>query len=445
MDNATSRSPYEPPRNPYPGLLAEQLGGLERALVNAEPATSPHEGAPAALGERLTAAVEERASSLVGLSHEVHATPELGFEEHAAVATVARLLEDAGHPVEIAAYGLPTALRATAGHGRPRVALLAEYDALPGIGHACGHNVICATAVGAFLAMAEVVDELDGSVELIGCPAEEGGGGKELIAQAGGFDEIDCAIMLHPFGFEVAAHTWLGVRQVNVTYHGLPAHASAMPYLGRNALDAVVQAYQGLAAQRQHLPPTDRVHGVITDGGAKPNIVPDRASAQFYLRSAEPRTLAELTTRAREIFEAAALATGTQLEVGWDPCPVYLPVRNNHALAERYAENIASRGRRALPQGVVPREFTGSTDLGNVSVRVPSIHPMLAIAPPDVAIHTPAFTEWAASERADAGTIDGAVALALTAADYLTDEGLRAAVAEEFEAAGGRIEPDEAV
>ena len=445
MEPPAPRSPYDPPTAPYPGLLAERFAALERALAAADPVTSPHAGAPEAMRERLTASVEAAAADLIALSHEIHANPELGFDEHAAAATVARILEDAGHEVEVGAYGLPTAVRAVAGHGRPRVAILAEYDALPGIGHACGHNVICATAVGAFLAAAASIDDLGGAVELIGCPAEEGGGGKELIAQAGGLDEIDCAIMLHPSSFDMPTHTWIGVRQVGIQYRGLPAHASATPYLGRNALDAVVQAYQGLAALRQHMLPTDRVHGVITNGGAKPNIVPDEAGAQFYLRSAEPRTLAELTTRAREVFEAAALATGTQLEIDWDPCPVYLPVRNNQALAARYAQNIAPRGRRPIPEGIVPRELTGSTDLGNVSVRVPAIHPTLAIAPPDVSIHTPAFAEWAGSERADAGTVDGSIALALTAADFLTDADLREAVAAEFERAGGRAEPHEIV
>jgi metal-dependent amidase/aminoacylase/carboxypeptidase family protein len=188
--------------------------------------------------------------------------------------------------------------------------------------------------------------------------------------------------------------------------------------------------------------PSDRVHGIITDGGQKPNIVPERAAASFFLRSASPEGMAELAERADAIFTAAAAGTGTRLEVTWDPVPVYLPVRNNSALAARYAVHMAPRGRKVLPAGVLPTEVTGSTDLGNVSVRVPAIHPLLAIAPPDVAIHTPAFAEWAISERADAGTVDGSIALAATAVDYLTDERLRGAVAEEFDLAGGVIDVD---
>jgi amidohydrolase len=428
------------PAPPYTGYLEAMTAQLARDIAAAEPLTSPHLGVAPEVGAQIAAAVQHVAGDLIGLSHDLHAHPELGYAEHGSVQRVADVLARHGHTAEIGAYGVPTALRASAGGGKPRVAVLAEYDALPGIGHACGHNVICATAVGAFLALAERVGDLGGAVELIGCPAEEGGGGKELIARAGGFDEIDAAVMLHPFGADAATHPWLGVRTVDVVYVGRSAHAAATPHLGRNALDAVVTAYQGIAQLRQHLLPTDRVHGIITDGGQKPNIVPERAAASFYLRSASPEGLAELVDRARAVFEAAALATGTRLEVAWDPVPIYLPVRNNQTLAARYAVHLERRGRRVLPEGVLPREMTGSTDMGNVSVRVPSIHPLLGIAPPDVSIHTPEFARWAASERADAGVVDGAVGLALTAADYLADGDLRAAVAEEFDAAGGVVD-----
>lgn len=430
------------PRQPYPGYIARLADRIAGNIAAAQPLSSPYAGAPAALHDALTAAVQARADALVALSHDLHANPELGFAEHHAVAAVARLLGENGHDCEVGAFGVPTALRARTGNGRPRVAVIAEYDALPGLGHACGHNVICATAVGAFLALADTADDLGGSVELIGTPAEEGGGGKELIARAGGFDEIDAAVMVHPSGFDVAEHRWLGVRQVEVVYHGRTAHASLTPFLGVNALDAVVAAYTGIAALRQHILPGDRVHGIITDGGKRPNIVPDRAAATFYLRSAEPETLVELADRAGAVFEAAAAATGATVEVDWDPCPVYLPVRSNHALAGRYAANMAGRDRRVLPAGVVPLELAGSTDMGNVSVRVPSIHPFLGIAPPEVTIHTPEFAEWAASGRADRATIDGAVGLALTAADFLTDAALRRAVTEEFSAAGGTVDVD---
>ncbi|MGH8931942.1 MAG: M20 family metallopeptidase [Egibacteraceae bacterium] len=431
-----------PPSRPYSGYLERLVARIAEDAATAEPLRSSHLGAPEDLRAVVKRAVEASAADLVALSHDVHEHPELGYAEHHAVQAVARLLAAHGHKAEVGAYGIDTALRASAGDGRPRVAILAEYDALPGIGHACGHNVICATAVGAFLAVTRVIGDLEGSVELIGCPAEEGGGGKELIARAGGFDEVDAAMMLHPLGFEAAEHPWIGVRQVEVTYRGLAAHASLTPFLGRNALDAVVQAYTGIAALRQHILPSDRVHGIITDGGQKPNIVPQRAAAVFYLRSAEPETLVELAEKARMIFEAAATATGTVVDIGWDPIPTYLPVRSNHQLAARWATNIAERGRRSLPAGILPPNISASTDLGNVSVRVPAIHPTLAISPPHVSIHTPEFAEWARSDLADTGCVDGATGLALTALDFLTDATLRKAVTDEFEAAGGRLDVD---
>ena len=427
-------------QSPYTAVLEQLLADVMRRSAEVEPLSSPHAGADPKVRAAVSDAVLRAADDLVALSHDIHEHPELGYEEHHAVSTVAALLQQHGHEVETGAYGVPTALRARAGTGRPRVAILAEYDALPGIGHACGHNVICSTAVGAYLAAAEVIGDLDGSVELIGTPAEEGGGGKELIAQAGGFDEVDAVVMLHPAGFEAAEHPWIGVRTIDITYTGVAAHASAMPFMGRNALDAAVTAYSSMAQLRQHMLPTDRIHGIITDGGQKPNIVPDRAALTFYLRSAQPETLAVLAERADDIFRAAAQATGTSVELGWDPTPVYLPVRNNHALAARWASNLTPLGRRPLPVGVIPEALTGSTDLGNVSVRVPSMHPTLAIAPAGVTIHSPEFTTHARSETADKGVIDGAIGLALTAVDYLGDADLRGAVTEEFEAAGGRLD-----
>lgn len=428
---------YAEPTAPFPGYLERVFAEVMARAAAADPVTSSHDGAPASVLGRLDGAIDAMAPELIELSHSVHANPEVLFEEHRSVQTLAELVGQAGIDVEVGGYGLPTALRAELGNGRPRVAILAEYDALPGIGHGCGHNVICATAAGAFLAFQDLAGDLPGSVVLLGTPGEEGGGGKELMAQAGAFDDVDAVVMVHPFGADAAEHPWIGVRQVDIAFHGLAAHASAVPFLGRNALDAAVQTYTGMSALRQHLLPTDRVHGVITDGGAKPNIVPDYASAQYYLRSAEPETLAELAERARAIFEAAALATGTRLEADWDPCPVYLPVRNNSALAARYAVNLATRGRTVLPKGVLPGELTGSTDLGNVSMRVPAIHPLLGVAPIHVAIHTKEFATWAVSDKADTAVVDGAIGLARSAADYLYDTKLQTDVAAEFEAAGG--------
>lgn len=426
---------------PYADWLASTVRSIEAALAEAEPVRSSHAGAPAELAGRLDVGVDADAGDLIGLSRDLHAHPELLFEEHHAAKAIAELVRSRGIDVETGVGGLATALRAQVGTGRaPVVAICAEYDALPGIGHACGHNVIAATAVGAFLACAAVADELPGTVQLLGTPGEEGGGGKEHLARAGVFDAIDAAIMLHPYGVDAVDHEWLGVRTVDVVYQGLSAHAAAMPFLGRNALDAVVDAYDHLARLRQHVLPGDRVHGIITDGGQKPNIVPERAAGSFFFRSRSVAGMEALSQRGQAIFDAAAQANGVIAHCDWDVVPPYLPLRTNTTLAARYAEALAPRGRPVAPKGVLPPELAASTDMGNVSVRVPAIHPLLGIAPPGVTIHQPEFAQWAASERADAGVLDGAVGLARTAADFLCDEGLRADVRAEFDAAGGVVD-----
>jgi amidohydrolase len=380
----------------------------------------------------LEQAVGKRSDELVTLSHTVIDNPELCFEEYRAAAAVAGLVESHGIDIEVGSYGLPTAFRATVGQGRPRVALLAEYDALPGIGHGCGHNVICASGVGAFLALASVADVLPGSVQLIGTPAEEGGSGKELIARAGGFDDVDAALMMHPGVYDIGTYPRLGMRTVNVTYHGLEAHAAAMPFMGRNALDAVVAAYNGVAQLRQHMIPSDRLHGVITDGGHQPNIVPSRASASFYVRSMRPSTMQELSERVDQVFRAAAAMTATDVTIDWDPHPEELPVRTNQPLMERFAVNMAVRDRRVLRRSVAELSLNGSTDFGNVSVRVPGIHPIVAIAPPGVAGHSVEFAQHARGSSGDRACLDSAFALAATAADLLCDPQLRPAVAADF-------------
>lgn len=382
---------------------------------------------------RVTAGIEARTADLVELSHDIHAHPELNFEEKYSAAAVAKLVARVGYSVDVGRWGLDTAVQATVGSGSPHIAILAEYDALPGIGHGCGHNVICSSAVGAFLGIAPVVADLGGRVTLMGTPAEEGGGGKELIALAGGFDDVDAAIMVHP-GDEDHAHTMrLGLRQVDVTYRGRTAHAASAAYLGRNALDAAVTAYNSIAQLRQHLLPQDRIHGVITDGGMKANIVPERASLSYYLRSPTVATLEELTDRVEAILHAAAQTTATGVAIDWDVAPMFLPVRTNIALVSRYVDAMADRGRCVLRLGNRP---AGSTDLGNISVRIPAIHPTLAITGTGTPAHSHEFARAAVSAEADAAIVDASIALALTAADYLSDAGLRRSVREEFAALG---------
>ncbi|MQA14362.1 MAG: amidohydrolase [Pseudonocardiaceae bacterium] len=430
-----------PPSQAYADALARRTAELAAA---AQPPSSPHRGAGGNLRGAGEEAVRAVGHDAVALSHDLHAHPEEAFAEYRSVTAVADTLRAHGLAAQTGVHGLPTALRAVTGSGQaPRLAVLAEFDALPGLGHACGHNVICGAAVGAFLALHRVLARDDtpaGTAVLLCTPAEEGGGGKELMARDGAFDGLDAVLMLHPFSHDIADHPFLGRRQLEVTYHGVAAHAAAQPFMGRNALDAVVLGYQGVAMLRQHIPPPDRVHGVILDGGQRPNVVPDRAVARYYLRSPEPDTLRDLTTRVEAIAVAAAAMAGCGYELDWDPRPGYLPIRHNRTLGARYAGHLGRCGRAVLPRGVVDESLTGSTDLGNVSVRVPAIHPMIAISDPGVMLHTPGFAEAAASGRADVAVRDGAAGLALTALDFLADADLRTAVADEFAAAGGVLD-----
>jgi amidohydrolase len=439
------------PPPPSTAYLEHLQRGVEVARRDAEPPTSAFDGAPEADAGRLADAVEEVRADLVGIVHTLHEDPETAYEEVRAAAHLAQVLRGHGHEVTEGAHGVSTALRAeaaTAGFDPERhrtVAVLSEYDALPQIGHGCGHNVIAATGVGAFLALANLIArEPDGPVQgrvvFLGTPAEEGHTGKEVMAAGGAFEGLDAAVMVHPFGYEVASHLFLGRRLLSVTFTGTSAHASAQPFQGRNALDAAALAYQGVGLLRQQMPPSDRVHAIVVDGGHRPSVVPDRAQLDLYVRSAYPDTLKDLSERVERIMQGAALMTDTAVEISWDAYPPSLPVRNNETLAARWSVALAARGREVLPAGVVPEVLAGSTDFGNVSVRIPGIHPMIAISGSDVALHTRAFAEAAASERAESAAVDGAVGLAVTAWDYLADDELAAAVAQEFADAGGHVD-----
>ncbi len=419
------------------------------AAADAEQLRSDHAGAGEEVAAAVDAAVERLSAELIALSHDIHAHPEEAFQERRTAGVVADLLRRHGVTVDVGVHGLETALRASVGSGGPHVMVLAEYDALPGVGHACGHNVICASAVGAFLAARAALAGDDagpggepsgGTVTLLGTPAEEGGGGKEMMARTGALDGVDAVVMLHPFSADVADHPFLGRRELDVTFVGVAAHASAQPFMGRNALDAVVAGYQGVAMLRQHMPPSDRVHGVITDGGDRPNVVPARAAARYYIRSAEPETLRDLAGRVEAIMVGAAAMTGCGYELAWDGQPAYLPIRHNMALAARWAHHQRRRGRQVLPRGVVPEFLTGSTDLGNLSVRVPAIHPMIAISEPGVAMHTVEFAQAAVSAAADRAVLDGAAGLAGTLLDVIRDEELLRAAGQEFRDEGGVID-----
>jgi amidohydrolase len=389
------------------------------------------------LKERLCRKVDAERAVLVGLSDRIHANPELRFEEHRASAWLAEYLEGVGFEVDRGAYGLPTAVAARAGRGRPTVAILCEYDALPGLGHGCGHNLIAAAGAGAAGALAGILHDLEGSVVVLGTPAEEGGGGKILMAREGAFAEVDAAMMIHPAGMDLVSMHVLAISVLEVEYRGRAAHAAAAPHCGVNALDGLVTAYTAIAQLRQHIRSDERIHGIITDGGQAPNIVPERAAGVFFVRAATERRLERLKQRVEGCFQAGAAASGAEVfvrKVGED----YADLVTNGPLAAAYGANLARLGRTALTE--VPAMITGSTDMGNVSKLVPAVHPMIAVSPPNVALHSHEFTKWAGSEAGHRAIVDGAKALAMTALDVLRDRDLRAAMKASFEAdlgAGG--------
>ncbi|WP_107772838.1 M20 family metallopeptidase [Nocardioides sediminis] len=420
------------------GHLAEET--RRRALTERAPLATTT-GADPDLLAALRDAVDELGPTLLEASHDLSAHPEVSFEEHRSAAALADVVE--AHDIEVVreAHGLPTALRAEVGDpSGPTIAVMSEYDALPGIGHGCGHNVIATAGLGAFLALAAVRDRLPGRVVWLGTPAEEGGGGKEIMAAHGALDGVEAALMVHPFTYDIADPLFLGRRQLRATFTGVTSHASAQPFMGRNALDAVNLMYTGVGLHRQQMPATDRVHGVVTAGGDRPNVIPEHAEMLFYLRSEHPESLAVLSDRIADIARGAALMTGCGVELSWDESPPYLPVRGNAALAAAWSTRYGERGRRVLSPDVVPRMFAGSTDFGNVSYRVPGVHAMVKITDEDLSLHTREFADAAVGEEADRVVLDSAWAMAAVSADWLSDPALRQAAVDDFEAAGGAVD-----
>lgn len=387
----------------------------------------------AGLKRRVCEAVDAMQPDLLRLSRAIHDRPELSFEEHAAQQLCVDAVRKAGLEALAGAYGLETAFAAEFGAGGACVAVLAEYDALPEMGHGCGHNLIAAAGVGAGLALASLGAALPGRVRLLGTPAEERGCGKELMARRGALEGVDAALMIHPASVNLVTMPCVCLAELDVVYRGRAAHAAAMPERGVNALDALVIAYQGVAALRQHIRPTERIHGIITDGGQAPNVVPERATGRFYVRAASADDLAALKRRVEGCFQAGAAATGAALELAWGAAD-YLDIRFNEPLASAFRANAESLGRVFFPIDKLPAGLQGSTDMGNVSQRVPSIHPMLAAAPVHCTIHNAEFAVWAVSEMGEAAALDGAKALAMTALDFLSDVGLRARARSAFEA-----------
>jgi amidohydrolase len=360
--------------------------------------------------------VDEIAADLLALSHDLHAHPETAFRETRSVGQIAKLAAARGLPVRIVIGGLDTAFVASAGSG-PTVVILCEYDALPRLGHACGHNVIAAASLGAALALARVAREAGGCVRLVGTPAEEGlGGGKVLLARAGLFDGARAAMMVHPSSYDTATPNITAAAGLLLTAHGRAAHAAMYPERGVNALDAVVLGYSAMAALRAHLPRGARADGVIPHGGDAANVVPDRAVADVLVRHPNRAGLAGVRDRVVGCYRHGAAAVGATLTVEAVGVP-YDDLRPAPALARAYAANARALGRRLVgPEGLP----AGSTDVGNVSHLLPTIQPHMAIAPREVASHSAEFAVAAASPAADRAVLDGAKALAFTAIDVWT-------------------------
>ncbi|MGH9275498.1 MAG: M20 family metallopeptidase [Acidimicrobiales bacterium] len=393
-----------------------------------------------ALKDRITAEVAARADILVAASHQIHEHPELNYEEHFAHDLLTGLLESEGLTVSRGAFGIETAFVARAGSRGPTIAVLCEYDALPGIGHACGHNIIATAGLGAGLAAAAVADDAGGQVVILGTPAEEGGGGKIRMIRAGALDGVDAALMVHPAGAELTRMQAISVQELTATYTGVAAHAAAFPHEGRNALDAAVLGYVNVAALRQHIGQNERIHGIFTAGGDKPNIVPAFARTEWMVRSGSIRTLAPLKERVEACLRAGAAAAGCDVEIAWKDV-VYADMLDNEVMVGLYAANARQVGRDVLEPDA-GLAVVGSTDMGNVSYVVPSIHPMIQAAPTGVPIHTPEFAGHARGAPGDLAVLDGAVTLGCTIADLWLAEGALAAVRAEFDATIERVGPE---
>ncbi|HVE84129.1 MAG TPA: amidohydrolase [Myxococcales bacterium] len=385
------------------------------------------------LPDRILSAIERESGALCALSRRIHENPELRFEEHRAAGWLCAAVEAAGVPVERGVGGLATAFRARAGTpGGGRVAILAEYDALPRIGHACGHNLIAGGALGAFLGLAAVRGELQGEVVLLGTPAEEGGGGKIKLMAAGAFEGVDAAMMFHPFDRDLLAHPALASEWLTFSFTGKPSHAAAAPWDGNSALSGVIQTFNLIDSQRVHFRDGSRVHGIITNGGEAMNIIPERAACQFGVRATTAAYLSVLSEQIVSCARAAAMATRTELRVSREPG--YSDMRNNMTLARAFGRHLAAQGRPAAERDDTAGQ--GSTDMGDVSHAVPAIHPYLGICDRDTSMcHQHGFAGHAASDRGMQAMLAAARAMALTAEELLRDRALRQAVRAEFDAA----------
>ena len=377
--------------------------------------------------------VDELGETLIGLARRIHEHPELRYEEHRAAEWITSVIEEQGSvKVERGTGGLPTAFRARVGGGDgPRIAVLAEYDALPEIGHACGHNLIAGGAVGAFLALTRSAPALPGTVDIIGTPAEEGGGGKIRMLEAKVFKDVDAAMMYHPFDRDVLAHPALASVWIEMSFKGTPSHAAAAPWEGSSALTACLDTFRLIDSQRVHFRDGVRVHGFITNGGQAVNIIPEDAACEFSVRARDGEELARVRKVVERCARGAAMACGVEVELSTREG--YRNMRNNMAMAKRFGAALEALGR--APKVHDDRVGAGSTDMGDVSHVVPAIHPYLAICDEGESLcHEHRFAACAASPRGFETMLVAAKAMARTVVDLLEDEKLLVAATEEFKA-----------
>ena len=373
------------------------------------------------LKARAREAVDDDAAALRGLSRRLYEHPETAWQEEESARAVGDLLAAHGFAVESGYLGLPTALRAVAGSGPFRVGLMAEYDALPGLGHACGHNLISAMSVGAGLALARVADAAGLTVEVYGTPAEEGGGGKVELLDRGAFAHLDLAMMAHPAPVDVAEAIPFAVAHWRIRYTGRTAHAAAYPTQAVNAADAFTVAQVALGLLRQQLPADVRVHGIVTHAGEAPNAIPGRSEGRWYVRAASLAQLEGLIPRVMACFEAGALATGCELEVTPESKP-YAEFRTDRAALDAYVANATALGREFVTEGPATAMATASTDMGNVSQVVRAIHPYIGVGSYPVSNHQREFADHCVGPVAEQALVDGATALAWTALDLAAAE-----------------------
>jgi len=376
-------------------------------------------------------AVDRLADELEALSRQIHDHPELAYQEVKAVGWLSDFLAKQGFKMERGVAGVATAFRGTIETGQgPTVAILCEYDALPQIGHACGHNVIATAGAGAGAALAAVRDKLPGGrIQVIGTPAEEGGGGKVKLIEGGVFRDVDAAMMIHGFDRWILHQDLLGIVRVGFEFRGKAAHASADPWEGVNALDAVIQTFNNVSMLRQQIRPDARIHGIVTHGGAAPNIIPEMAACTFYVRAAKLDYMWELHRRVLACAEGAAKATGCTVTVIDKEAP-YEPLKRNDTLLALFRANMTTVGAQESPAP----DRLGSSDIGNVSQVIPAIQPMVQIAPNGTPIHSRDFEAAAVSPLARQGMCQAAKTMAMTTLDLLADPSLVKKARAEFEA-----------